>query len=123
MRVGCLIRRGQLGATGASQSSAMPGVPSFFSLIVDASDVFPLSLTVVAGRKTMKIKASFFEVLLLSVRDGIRADPPLCRESSQGKHGSCAKRLGCEGENVAKIGELVLVVSVRCGKERRVTRG
>ena len=42
--------------------------------------------------------------------------------------GSCAKGLGCEGENVAKIGEvgereLVLVVSVRCGKERDMTRG
>ena len=34
---------------------------------------------------------------------------------------------GCEGENVGKIEvgdrELVLVVSVRCGKERDMTRG
>ena len=38
------------------------------------------------------------------------------------------KRLGCEGENVGMIGEvgereLVLVVSVKCGKERDMTRG
>ena len=50
------------------------------------------------------------------------------RESSQGKYGSYAKTLGCEGENVGKIcevrdGELVLVVSVKCGKERDMTRG
>ena len=54
--------------------------------------------------------------------------PPLCRGSSQGKDGSCARGLGCEGENVGKVGEvgereLVLVVSVRCGKERDKTRG
>ena len=52
------------------------------------------------------------------MRDGICVDPPLCRGSSQGKYGSCAKGLGCEGENVGKIGEAserepVLVVSVR----------
>ena len=62
------------------------------------------------------------------MRDGICVDPPLCRGSSQGKYGSCAEGLGCEGENVGKIGEvgereLVLVVSVRCGKERDMTRG
>ena len=62
------------------------------------------------------------------MRDGICVDPPLCRESSQGKYGSCAKGLGCKGENVGKIGEagereLVIVVSVRCGKERDMTRG
>ena len=50
------------------------------------------------------------------------------RESSQGKYRSCAKGLGCEGEEVGKIGEagereLVLVVSVRCGEERDMTRG
>ena len=33
-------------------------------------------------------------------------DPPLCRGSSQGKYGSCAKGLGCEGEKVGKIGEV-----------------
>ena len=42
-------------------------------------------------------------------------------------HGSCAQRLGCEGENDWKIGEvgereLVLVVRVKCGKERDMTR-
>ena len=57
------------------------------------------------------------------MRDGICVDPPLCGGSSQATYGSCAKGLGCEGENVGKIGEvgereLVLVVSVRCGKER-----
>ena len=62
------------------------------------------------------------------VRDGICVDPPLCRRSSQGKYASCAKGLGCGGENAGKIGEvgereLVLVVSVRCGKERDMTRG
>ena len=43
-------------------------------------------------------------------------------------YGSCAKGLGCKGENVGQIDEvgereLVLVVSVRCGKERDMTRG
>ena len=66
--------------------------------------------------------------MTLTVRDGICVHPPLCRESSQGKNGSCARGLGCEGENVGKIGdvserELVLVVSVRCGKERDMARG
>ena len=37
-------------------------------------------------------------------------------------------KLGCEGNIVGKIGEvgereLVLVVSVKCGKERDMTRG
>ena len=63
-----------------------------------------------------------------SVRDGICVDPPLCRGTSQGKYGSCAKGLVCVGEIIGKIGEagereLVLVVSVRCGKERDMTRG
>ena len=62
------------------------------------------------------------------MRDGISVDPPLCRQSQQGEYGSCAKGLGCKGENVGKIGEvsdreLVLVVSVRCGKERDMPRG
>ena len=62
------------------------------------------------------------------MRDGIRVDSPLCRGSSQGKYGSCAKGLECEGETVGKKGEvgereLVPVVSVRCGKERDMTRG
>ena len=62
------------------------------------------------------------------MRDGICVDPPHYRKSSHGKYGSCAKGLGCEGENVGKISEirereLVLVVSVRCGKERDMTRG
>ena len=57
------------------------------------------------------------------MRDGICVDPPLCLGSSQGKFGSCAKGLGREGESVGKVGEvgereLVLVVSVRCRKER-----
>ena len=62
------------------------------------------------------------------VRDGICVDPPLYRGTSQGKYGSYAKGLVCVGEIVRKIGEvgereLVLVVSVRCGKERDMTRG
>ena len=62
------------------------------------------------------------------MKDGICVDPPLCRGSSQGINASFAKRLGCEGENVGKIGEVgerefVLVVSVRCGKEGDMTRG
>ena len=66
---------------------------------------------------------------MYSVRDGICVDPPLCRRgTSQGKYGSCTKDLVCVGETVGKIGEegereLVLVVSVRCGKERDMTRG
>ena len=43
-------------------------------------------------------------------------------------YGPCAKGLGCEGENVEKIGkvgerERALVVSVKCGKERDMARG
>ena len=58
----------------------------------------------------------------LPVRDGICVDPPLCRGTSQGKNVSSTKDLVCVGEDVGKIGEvgereLVLVVSVRCGKE------
>ena len=49
----------------------------------------------------------------------------LCRGTSQGKYGSRTIDLVCVGETVGKIGEvdeigereLVLVVSVRCGKE------
>ena len=59
------------------------------------------------------------------VRDGICVDPPLCRGTSQGVFGSRIIGLVCEGETVGKTGEvdemgereLVLVVSVRCGKE------
>ena len=63
-----------------------------------------------------------------NVGDGMSVDPPLCRGSSQGFHGSCTKRLDCEGENDWKVGEagereLVLVVCVRCRKERDTTRG
>ena len=54
-------------------------------------------------------------------------DPPLRRESSQGIYGSSTKGQDCEGENDWKIGEvgvgeLVLVISVRCGKELDMTR-
>ena len=60
--------------------------------------------------------------------NGISVDLPLRRGSSQGMYGSCTKRLECEGEDDWKIGEagereLVLVVNVRCGKERDMTRG
>ena len=55
----------------------------------------------------------------------------LCRGTSQGICGSRIIRLVCKGETVGKIGkvdekgerELVLVVSVRFGKERDTTRG
>ena len=65
------------------------------------------------------------------VRDGICVDPPLCRGPSQGTYGFRLIGLVCECETVGKIGEvdemgereLVLVVSVRCGKERDMTRG
>ena len=65
------------------------------------------------------------------MRDGICVAPPLCRGTSQGIYGSRIIGLVCEGETVGKIGEtdemgereLVLVVSVRCGKERDMTRG
>ena len=59
------------------------------------------------------------------MRDGICVDPPLCRGTSQGLYGSRIIDLVCDGETIGKIGEvdekgereLVLVVSVRCGKE------
>ena len=59
---------------------------------------------------------------------GFSVDPPLRRESSQGTYGSSTKRQDCEGENGGKTDEagereLALVVSVRCGKERDMTRG
>ena len=57
--------------------------------------------------------------------DGTCVDPPLCRGTSQGFYGLRIIGLVCELETVGKIGqvdemgerELVLVVSVRCGKE------
>ena len=59
--------------------------------------------------------------------DGNFVVPTLRRESSQGKSGSCVNRSGTVGED-DMIGEvlareLVLVVNVRCGKERDMTRG
>ena len=59
------------------------------------------------------------------MRDGICVDPPLCRGTWQGKYGSRAIGLVCVGETVGEIREvdemgereLVLVVSVRSGKE------
>ena len=65
------------------------------------------------------------------MRDGICVDPPLCRGTSQGKYESRIMGLVCNGETVGKVGEvgekcereLVLLVSVRCGKERDMTRG
>ena len=64
------------------------------------------------------------------VRDGICVDPPLCRHRRV-YFGLRITGLVCEGETVGKMGEvdqmgereLVLVVSVRCGKERDMTRG
>ena len=61
------------------------------------------------------------------MRDGICVDPPPCRGSSQGKQSSCTEGLVGVGVIVGKIGEvgerkLVLVVSVRCGKGRDMTR-
>ena len=51
-----------------------------------------------------------------------RVDPPLCPGTSKGEYGSCTQGLVCVGVIVGKIREvsereLVLVVSVRCGKE------
>ena len=56
------------------------------------------------------------------MRDGICVDPPLCRGTSHGKWSSCTEGLVRVGEIVGKIGEvgereLVIVDSVRCGKE------
>ena len=60
------------------------------------------------------------------MRDGICVEPPLCRGTSQGNYGLRTIDLVCAGETVGKIGEvadetgereLVLVVSVRCGKD------
>ena len=52
----------------------------------------------------------------MSVGDGISEDPPLRRESSQVGQENC--KIGEVSER-----ELVLVVSVRCGNERDMTRG
>ena len=54
--------------------------------------------------------------------------PQLRRESSQCAYGSWDNRLGCVEEDDCKIEEegereLMLVVSVKCGKERDMTRG
>ena len=65
------------------------------------------------------------------MKDGICVDPPLCRGTSQGKYGSKTMDLVCAGGTVGRIGEvdemggreLVLVVSVKCGKERDMTHG
>ena len=77
-----------------------------------------------------RLISSFF-TCALHVRDGICVDPPLCRGTSKGFYGSRTIELVCKGETVGKIGEvdemgereLVLVVSVRCGKESYMTRG
>ena len=63
-----------------------------------------------------------------SVGDGNFVVPPLRREPSQGTYGSCVNRSGSVGEDEGMIGEvvereLVLVISVRSGKERDMTRG
>ena len=86
--------------------------------------------TVVINFKKI-LRPSTIPFLLLSVRDGICVDPPLCRGTSQGLYGSRIIGLVRKGETVGKIGEvdemdeteLVLVVSVRCGKETDMTRG
>ena len=83
------------------------------------------------GEKCLRSWASRQTGLALPERDGICVDPPLCRGTSQGKCGSNTAALVCGGETVGKIGEvdgmgdreLVLVVSVKCGKERDMTRG
>ena len=59
------------------------------------------------------------------VGDGILVDPPLRCQSLQG-NGSSTKGQDREGKNDWRIGEVSerkLVVSVRCGKERHMTRG
>ena len=64
-------------------------------------------------------------VPMFDARGGSCVDPPLCRGTSQGQYGSRTTGLVCVGETVGKTGEademgereLVLVVSVRCGKE------
>ena len=66
--------------------------------------------------------------ILFFVGDGNFEVPPLRRQSAQGIFGSCVNRSGSVGEGDFMIGEvvereLVLVVSVRCGKERDMTRG
>ena len=56
--------------------------------------------------------------------DGRSEEPQLRLESSQCTYGSWVNRPGSVGEDDSKIGEEgVLVVSVRCGKERDMTRG
>ena len=65
------------------------------------------------------------------MRDGFCVDPPICRGTSQGLYGRRIIGLVCKGETVGKTREmdemgereLVLVVSVRCDKERVMTRG
>ena len=61
--------------------------------------------------------------------DGTSVDPPLRRESSQGKYGSSTKGQNCVRKNGWKTDEagerenLRWWSSVRCGKERDMTRG
>ena len=68
---------------------------------------------------------STFSTPFTNCKDGICVDPPLCRGPPQGIYKLRVIGLVCEGEIVGKIREvdelgekeLVLVVSVRCGKE------
>ena len=60
--------------------------------------------------------------------DGNFVVPPRRRQSPHGKYGSCVNKSGSVGEDEGLIGEvvereLVLVISVPCGKERDMTRG
>ena len=50
---------------------------------------------------------------LITVRDGICVDPPLCRGTSQGKCGSRTIDLVCVGE-IGEVGERELVLVVSC---------
>ena len=87
-------------------------------ILVVASHKSFLYLVRICPKIPVKLNSSWLEVFGLDrfgldhflgsspARDGISVDPLLCRESSEGKYGSCAKRLGCEGEIVGKIGEV-----------------
>ena len=74
------------------------------------------------------LRRTFADTTCFIVEDGRSEEPQLRRESSQCVFGSWDNRLGCVEEDDCKIEEvgereLVLAVSVRCGKEPDMTRG
>ena len=101
-------------------------VRSMLIFICSQSEEWPMSLkkSFCTIRNFQRTQCAHF------VTDGICVDPPLWRGTSHGKYGSMIIGFVWRGETVGKIGEvdemgereLVLEVSVRCGKEWDRTR-